>query len=145
MNKLSSMLTFLINKIGNTTLGTAATTITGAIAEVFAKASKTETDLSEYMIRIALNTGEHSTAAGTGTINYNYTISDEAIPAGYKPFEVRCATNGGAAGWYNFYPCACDFVDGTNNMTVNLRFQDRNGNPGTLYPWIVVTCIKDLS
>lgn len=145
MNKLSSMLTFLVNKIGNTALGTTATTLTGAIAETFTKASKTETDLSEYMIRVALNTGEHSTAEGTGTINYNFTIPTTAIPEGYVPFDVRCATNGGSSNWYEFYNCACDFVNGTNNMTVNLKFQKRSGVGGSIYPWIVVTCIKDLS
>lgn len=103
----------------------------------------TET-LSDYIIRRAFNTGEHSAAVGSGTINYNYTIAEADIPSGYKPIEVRLASNGGGSGWNEYYNCYCDFVNGTNNRTVNLRFQKRSGAGGTLYPWITVLFVKDI-
>lgn len=101
--------------------------------------------LKDYMIRKAFNTGAHSAASGTGTINYTYTIPDAEIPTGYKPFDVRCATNGGGDGWWDFYLCSCDFTDSPTNKNVNLRFQRRSGTGGTLYPWIVVTFVKDIT
>lgn len=103
----------------------------------------TET-LSDYIIRRAFNTGRHSAAEETGTISYNYTIAEADIPSGYKPIEVRLASNGGASGWYEYYNCYCDFADGTNNRTVNLKFQKRSGTGGTLYPWITVLFVKDI-
>lgn len=101
--------------------------------------------LSDYIIRKSFNTGGHSAASGTGTINYTYTIPDAEIPTGYKPFDVRCATNGGSDGWWEFYNCSCDFTDSPTNKNVNLRFQRRSGTGGTLYPWIVVTFVKDIT
>lgn len=101
--------------------------------------------LKDYMIRKAFNTGAHSAASGTGTINYTYTIPDNEIPAGFKPFDVRFATNGGGDGWWEFYNCSCDFTDSPTNKNVNLRFQRRSGTGGTLYPWIVVTFVKDIT
>lgn len=114
-------------------------------AQTISEMEQTMTEtLSDYIIRRAFNTGGHSAAEGTGTINYNYTIAEADIPSGYKPIEVRLATNGGAAGWNEFYNCYCDFVDGTNNRTVSLRFQKRSGTGGTLYPWITVLFVKDI-
>ena len=101
--------------------------------------------MTDYIIRRAFNTGPHSPAEGTGTINYEYTIQETDIPTGYKPIEVRLATNGGGSSWYEFYNCSCDFIDNTNNRTVGLRFQRRSGTGGTLYPWITVLFVKDLS
>lgn len=122
--------------------------IKGAIdgfAQTISEMEQTMTEtLTDYVIRRAYNTGGHSPAPGTGTINYDYTIAEADIPSGYKPIEVRLATNGGGSSWYDFYNCACDFVNGTNNRTVNLRFQKRSGTGGTLYPWITVLFVKDI-
>lgn len=122
--------------------------IKGAIegfAQTISEMEQTMTEtLSDYIIRRAYNTGGHSPASGTGTINYDYTIAEADIPSGYKPIEVRLATNGGGSSWYDYYNCACDFVNGTNNRTVNLRFQKRSGTGGTLYPWITVLFVKDI-
>ena len=101
--------------------------------------------LKDYMIRKAFNTGAHSAASGTGTINYTYTIPNAEIPTGYKPFDVRLTTNGGGDGWWEFYNCSCDFADYPTNKNVALRFQRRSGTGGTLYPWIVVTFVKDIT
>ena len=114
-------------------------------AQTISEMEQTMTEtLSDYIIRRAFNTGGHSAVEGTGTINYNYTIAEADIPSGYKPIEVRLATNGGGSGWNEYYNCSCDFVDGTNNRTVNLRFQKRSGTGGTLYPWITVLFVKDI-
>lgn len=43
MTIVSSILNFIANKIGNTSMGTTATTLTGAIAEVNAKTSTVQT------------------------------------------------------------------------------------------------------
>lgn len=101
--------------------------------------------LKDYLIRKSFNTGAHSPDAGTGTINYTYTIPEDQRPAGYKALEVRLATNGGGSNWYDFYNCACDFGDYPTNTTVNLRFQRRSGTGGTLYPWITVLYVKDIT
>ena len=114
-------------------------------AQTISEMEQTMTEtLSDYIIRRAFNTGGHSAVEGTGTINYNYTIAEADIPSGYKPIEVRLSSNGGASGWNEYYNCFCDFVDGTNNRTVNLRFQKRSGAGGTLYPWIAVLFVKDI-
>ena len=114
-------------------------------AQTISEMEQTMTEtLSDYIIRRVFNTGGHSPASGAGTINYDYTIAEADIPSGYKPIEVRLSTNGGGSSWYDYYNCSCDFVDGTNNRTVNLRFQKRSGAGGTLYPWITVLFVKDI-
>jgi hypothetical protein len=101
--------------------------------------------LTDYMLRKAFHTGGHS-ADANGTISYTFTILDADIPTGYKPFNVRVSTNGGGSSWYDFYNCECDFVENTDNKVVSLKFQKRTGaGGGTLYPWIVVEFVKDLS
>ena len=128
--------------------GDTINTINGNVEELDEKIDAQETALTalmrDYIVRKAFNTGGHSCASGTGTINYDYTIPDADIPEGYKPFEVRLATNGGSNNWYEFYKCACDFVPNTNNKVVNLKFQKRSGTGGTLYPWIAVTFVKNI-
>ena len=114
-------------------------------AQTISEMEQTMTEtLSDYIIRRAFNTGGHSPASGTGTINYDYTIAEADIPSGYKPIEVRLTTNGSGSSWYDYYNCSCDFVDGTNNRKVNLKFQKRSGSGGTLYPWIAVLFVKDI-
>lgn len=63
MNVLSSMLSFIAEKIGSTTMGTTATTLTGAIAEH-------ESDIS------TLNTNNTNT-----TLSVSYTENDYCIEA----------------------------------------------------------------
>ena len=114
-------------------------------AQTISEMEQTMTEtLSDYIIRRVYNTGGHSPASGTGTINYDYTIAEADIPSGYKPIEVRLTTNGSGSSWYDYYNCSCDFVDGTNNRKVNLKFQKRSGSGGTLYPWIAVLFVKDI-
>lgn len=119
--------------------------IDNVVAQLTALRRQVNEVMTDYIIRRSFNTGPHSPAEGTGTINYEYTIQETDIPTGYKPIEVRLATNGGSSSWYEFYNCSCDFVDNTNNRTVDLRFQRRSGTGGTLYPWITVLFVKDLS
>lgn len=104
--------------------------------------------LKDFIIRKSFNTGGtegRSPVEGTGTINYTYTIPDNEIPAGYKALEVRLATNGGREWWYEFYNCECDFTDSPTNKNVRLRFQRRSGVNGTIWPWITVLFIKDIT
>lgn len=104
--------------------------------------------LKDFIIRKSFNTGGtegRSTVEGTGTINYTYTIPNEEIPDGYKALEVRLATNGGREWWYEFYNCECDFTDSPTNKNVRLRFQKRSGINGTIWPWITVLFVKDIT
>lgn len=114
-------------------------------ADTTNKITETRNLIQDYMVRKSFNTGAHSAASGTGTISYTYTIPDAEIPTGYKPFDVRCATNGGGDGWWEFYNCSCDFTDYPTNKNVALKFQRRSGTGGTLYSWIVVTFVKDIT
>lgn len=133
--------------IGNTAMGTTATTLTGAIKEFGDKIEEAEANmtasLTDYMIRVSINTGAHTCAANTGSINYSYTIPDGTIPTGYKALDVRLATTGGTSNASEFYCWACDFAN-NDHTVVDIRIQKRSGTGGTLYPWIVITCIKDI-
>lgn len=135
------------DKIGNTAMGTTATTLTGAIKELDDKIEEAEANmtaaLTDYMIRVSINTGAHTCAANTGSINYSYTIPDGTIPAGYKALDVRLATTGGTSNASEFYCWACDFAN-NDHTVVDIRIQKRSGTGGTLYPWIVITCVKDI-
>lgn len=99
--------------------------------------------MTDYMIRVSINTGAHTCAANTGSINYSYTIPDGTIPAGYKALDVRLATTGGTSNASEFYCWACDFAN-NDHTVVDIRIQKRSGTGGTLYPWIVITCVKDI-
>ena len=121
--------------------------IIGSIAECEGNIEEAETNmtaaLTDYMIRVSINTGAHTCAANTGSINYSYTIPDGTIPAGYKALDVRLATTGGTSNASEFYCWACDFAN-NDHTVVDIRIQKRSGTGGTLYPWIVITCIKDI-
>lgn len=121
--------------------------IIGSIAECEGNIEEAEANmtasLTDYMIRVSINTGAHTCAANTGSINYNYTIPDGTIPTGYKALDVRLATTGGTSNASEFYCWACDFAN-NDHTVVDIRIQKRSGTGGTLYPWIVITCIKDI-
>ena len=143
VTSVSTLIANIQNKIGSVAMGTTATTLTGAIKELGDKIEEAEANmtasLTDYMIRVAINTGAHTCAPNTGTVNYDYTIPDGVIPEGYKAFDVRCGTTQS----YEFYCWMCDFTDNSNSV-VDVRIQKRSGTGGTIYPWIVITCIKDI-
>lgn len=102
--------------------------------------TRVKNTLNDYLIRVATNTGSHTCAPNTGTVNYDYTIPDGVIPEGYKAFDVRCGTTQS----YEFYCWSCDFTHDSKSV-ISVRIQKRSGSGGTIYPWIVITCVKDLS
>jgi hypothetical protein len=80
MNVLSSMLKFLVESIGNTAMGTTATTLTGAIKELLDKITGRKIIWRTY------------TFTGIGIrANLNYSTARGIAVSGYKPI--------GIAGW----------------------------------------------
>ena len=82
MNRISSLFNFIGSKIGNVPMGTAAQTITGAIAEH-------EDDIAGIKNSPAIkwyqfSSGSHSFPSGASTI----TISCPATPSGYASWLV---------------------------------------------------------
>jgi len=95
--------------------------------------------LTDYMVRVSIPVGASVPEAGTGTIDKYIDITSN-IPQGYKPLDVRCALTQNN----EFYVWWCDFSNDAKTQ-VRLRLQKRTGIGGTIYPWIVVSCVKDLS
>ena len=82
MNRISSLFNFIANKIGNVSMGTTATTITGAIAEH-------ESDITGIKNSPAIkwyqfSSGSHSFPSGASTI----TISCPATPANHTAWMI---------------------------------------------------------
>lgn len=95
--------------------------------------------LTDYIVRVSIPVGASVPEAGTGTIDKYIDITSN-IPQGYKPFDVRCVLTQNN----EFYVWWCDFSNDAKTQ-VRLRLQKRSGIGGTIYPWIVVNCVKDLS
>lgn len=82
MNRISSLFNFIANKIGNVSMGTTATTVTGAIAEH-------ESDIATIKNNPAIkwyqfSSGSHSFPSGASTI----TIDTPPTPSGYTSWLV---------------------------------------------------------
>lgn len=92
MNKLSSMLKFLVESIGNTAMGTTATTLTGAIKELLDKITGRKIIQRTYTF----------SSIGIGA-NLNYSTARNIAVSGYKPIAI--------AGWQ----VRDDDVDGRNS------------------------------
>lgn len=82
MNRISSLLNFIANKLGNVTMGTTATTITGAIAEHESDIATLQTYPSIKWYRFS--SGSHQFPSGASTI----TISTPATPSGYTAWLI---------------------------------------------------------
>lgn len=80
MNKLSSMLKFLVESIGNTAMGTTATTLTGAIKELLDKITGRKIIQRTYTFS-DIGIGANLVSSAARNIAYS----------GYKPFAI--------AGW----------------------------------------------
>ena len=117
--------------------------IKGAIdgfAQTISAMEQTMTEtLTDYMVRVDIPVGISVPEAGTGTIDKYIDISAN-IPSGYKSLDVHCTFTQSN----EFYVWKCDF-NNTAHTQVNLKLQKRSGIGGTIYPWISVICIKDLS
>ena len=95
--------------------------------------------LTDYMVRVDIPVGTSVPEAGTGTIDKYIDITSN-IPQGYKPLDVHCTFTQSN----EFYVWKCDFNNAAKTQ-VNLKLQKRSGIGGTIYPWISVICVKDLS
>lgn len=82
MNRISSLFNFIANKIGNVSMGTDATTLTGAIAEHESDIAgiKNNPDIKWYQF----SSGNHSFPSGLSTI----TINVPATPTGYSAWVI---------------------------------------------------------
>lgn len=83
MNRISSLFNFIANKIGNVSMGTTATTLTGAIAEH-------ESDITILRNKPAIkyyffSTGSHSWPAGASS----FTVQIPATPSGYTLWAMH--------------------------------------------------------
>lgn len=108
MNVLSSLLNFIGNKIGSTTMGTTATTLTGAIAEHESDISSINTKLSSNGSYIAtydsVNLNNATANIANSVTNYSYLIVEficqgwtdtYIIPTQYTAtVHVTCGYNG---------------------------------------------------
>lgn len=82
MNRISSLFNFIANKLGNVSMGTTATTITGAIAEH--EGDITGIKNSPAIKWYQFSSGSHSFPSGASTI----TINVPATPSGYTSWLV---------------------------------------------------------
>lgn len=82
MNIISSLFNFIGNKIGNTAMGTTATTLTGAIAEH--ETQITELQTNPNVKWYFFSTGTQSWASGSST----YTITIPTAENGYYRWVV---------------------------------------------------------
>lgn len=113
--------------------------IEGFVQTISEMEQHVEDVLTDYMVRADIPVGACVPEAGTGTIDKYIDITAN-IPTGYKPHDVRCALTQSN----EFYVWWCDFSNNAKTQ-VRLRLQKRTGIGGTIYPWIVVSCVKDLS
>ncbi len=95
--------------------------------------------MTDYMVRVDVPLGACTCAPNTGTVDAYVDISSN-IPTGYKAIDVHCTLTQSN----EFYVWKCDF-NNTARTEVNLKLQKRSGIGGTIYPWISVICVKDLS
>lgn len=110
------------------------------LAQTVSKITQHVSDVvTDYIVRVPVPMGARTCQPDTGTIDAYMDIT-QYIPSGYKPLDVRCALTQSN----EFYCWWCDFNNETNTQ-IRVRFQKRSGSGGTIYPWVVVSCVKDLS
>lgn len=91
MNDLSSILNWIGNTIGNATLGTTATTLKGAIAELADKTSKKTATPQQYTDGINVEWNETALTKCDNIVECKLrftVISSSALPADKKLFEM---------------------------------------------------------
>lgn len=93
MNRISSLFSFLANKIGNVTMGTSATTLTGAIAEHESDLATMQSSLNTLFIAKDYSYAYTNLAAG-GTLQVTGTMFNTSTPSGYTVMGIRRATSG---------------------------------------------------
>lgn len=85
MNILSSILSFIAEKIGNTTMGTTATTVTGAINELH---DKVDADIPDLISNSISNALKWKIFGGTPNNNYVQGQTFVTVPATAKEVYV---------------------------------------------------------
>lgn len=91
MNRISSLFNFIANKIGNVTMGTTATTITGAIAEHESDISTLQQNVSVATVLLS-NCNDATDPRKIYTTNGD-TTNKPSTSASY--FYVRCFASSG--------------------------------------------------
>lgn len=136
MNILSSMLKFLIDKIGGVALPTVAQTITGAISELYTTISQIKTKQD--------NTHIVSTNASLGQLTFNsagavggtFDVSS-SIPTGYTMIGAIPAYSGYFGAY--FYSCA-----NASATSVYVQIFRISGTQTTTSPTVKLLCVKNL-
>lgn len=91
MNDLSSILNWIGNTIGSTALGTTATTLKGAIAELNTRTTKVTGTPQQYTDGIDVNWDETTLTRYNGIVECKLrftVVSTAALPAAKKLFEM---------------------------------------------------------
>jgi len=91
MNRISSILNFIANKLGNVTMGTTATTITGAIAEHESEISTLQSNVS--VATVLLSNCNAATDPRKIYVTNGDTTNKPSTGGSY--FYVRCFASSG--------------------------------------------------
>lgn len=134
MNILSSMLTFIAEKIGSTTMGTTATTLTGAIAENRADIDTLSTSVDGMgVIAVNVSLGAldvSSSGVAGGTIDIS-----ESVPTGYHAIAAIPRNSGGYT--MDFVTCAL-----LGSTSVYAQLYRRYGTTTSITPSVTLICTK---
>lgn len=110
MNRISSLFNFIANKIGNVSMGTTATTVTGAIAEL--KNSVTTLQTKPALKYYFFSTGSRSWPAGASS----FTVQIPATPSGYTLWAMHPRSTN----------VSVDFFLGFSNGTITINAYNRS-------------------
>ena len=136
MNILSSMLKFLIDKIGGVALPTVAQTITGAISELYTTISQIKTKQDNtHIVFVNAPLGQLTfNAAGAAGGTFNVSAS---IPSGYTMIGAIPS----AAGYFGAYFYTCSAASATTVLVQIFRI---SGTQTTTSPVVKLVCVKNL-
>lgn len=136
MNILSSMLTFIAEKIGSTTMGTTAETLTGAIAENRADISELSNSINNMgVVAVNVSLGAldvSSSGVAGGTIDIS-----ESVPTGYSAIAAIPRNSGGYS--MDFITCAL-----IGSTSVYAQLYRRYGTATSVTPSVTLICVKGL-
>ena len=129
----------LVNKIGAVAMGTTATTITGAIKEIGTALSTVRTHDNGQAITIVPATLGSITIQSSGGAEKTVSVAS-AIPSGYTLVDVIPAQTGSYAVY--FYTCR---KSGTSNVWVQLyRAANYYTSVTSVTPTVLLVCKKNL-
>lgn len=113
MNRISSLFNFIANKLGNVSMGTTATTVTGAIAEH-------ESDIASILNDISISTTRLSNCNDATDPRKIYTTNGDTTnkPSGGSYYFVRCFAS-------NASYC-CQIAMSMNSTSANFFLRSKN-------------------